>query len=309
LQANLFSIAIFDEASQIPLEHSFGALQRAKRFLVAGDPQQMSPSSYFSGSNDTLDLLHQSSFYLPNLFLSYHYRSYHTELISFSNTHFYQNRLHAFRHADFQENPIHFKYVEQAFYDNRVNIKEAQEVARFISQKINSKEKIGVVAFSENQLQAIFNELPQKIRDEIQDKMENDEIFFKSVENVQGDECDELIISFGYGFSEVEGVFAMRFGPMNLSNGAKRLNVLLTRARKMIHFFASVKSEDFKNSSNETVNLIRKWFQKIESQPEKSHNENFEVGFRKFVEENNNILVINTLISIYKNRKWKISNE
>jgi hypothetical protein len=101
----------------------------------------------------------------------------------------------------------------------------------------------------------------------------------------------------------------MRFGPMNLSNGAKRLNVLLTRARKMIHFFASVKSEDFKNSSNETVNLIRKWFQKIESQPEKSHNENFEVGFRKFVEENNNILVINTLISIYKNRKWKISNE
>ena len=42
-------------------------------------------------------------------------------------------------------------------------------------------------------------------------------------------------------------------------NGRKRLNVLLTRAIKSIHFFCSIRSTDFRLSDNESVNLLRQW--------------------------------------------------
>ena len=88
--------------------------------------------------------------------------------------------------------------------------------------------------------------------------------FFKSLENVQGDECDILLISFAYGRNET-GDFNMRFGPMNTLNGRKRLNVLLTRAIKRIEFFCSVRASEFKISDNESIELIRQWFSFSES--------------------------------------------
>ena len=75
---------------------------------------------------------------------------------------------------------------------------------------------------------------------------------------MQGDECDSLIIGFGYAPNE-NGDFHLRFGPMNTENGRKRLNVLLTRARESIDFFCSVRSSDFKLSDNESINLLRQW--------------------------------------------------
>ena len=45
-------------------------------------------------------------------------------------------------------------------------------------------------------------------------RLDSDTAFFKALENVQGEECDQLIISLGYGKNE-NGEFHMRFGPMN----------------------------------------------------------------------------------------------
>jgi hypothetical protein len=52
---------------------------------------------------------------------------------------------------------------------------------------------------------------------------------------------------------------------MNMENGRRRLNVLLTRARKRLEFFSSVSYADFKLSDNESVDLLRLWFASIES--------------------------------------------
>ena len=306
LAPSLFSVAIFDEASQIPFEHAIGSLQRANRILVAGDPQQMSPSSYFSANKESIDLLHQANYYLPSLFLSFHYRSQHPSLIHFSNTYFYEGRLKAFRHAHQTNHPIDFHYVENGYFENRVNKTEAQKVALYISSKINGNETLGIVAFSESQLACIYSSLSDPIRTKLHQRIEMDEVFFKSVENVQGDECDELIISFGYGYNEKDGDFSMRFGPINLANGPKRLNVLFSRARKKISFFASVTSKDFKPSSNEAIELLRKWFAEVEKPINENQPHQPSISFRSLVESNSNMLTINTLLSVYKQREWEI---
>ena len=141
-------------------------------------------------------------------------------------------------------------------------------------------------------------------------------LFFKALENVQGEECDRLIVSFGYAVNEA-GEFALRFGPINSKNGTKRLNVLLTRARKKIHFFSSVKAADFKLSSNEAIRLLHLFFLQLETiQPTQSPvfpfqlaptiNEN-ELCFDKVytnIQQANELI---TFVRVLTNRSWKLN--
>ena len=114
-------------------------------------------------------------------------------------------------------------------------------------------------------MESIFQQLNAADRIRLLTRIDEDSLFFKALEQVQGDECDRLIISFGYAKNE-NGQFEMRFGPVNEKNGSKRLNVLFSRARKNIDFFASVKSEDFALSSNNSIRLLWRWFVFIEGE-------------------------------------------
>lgn len=264
LEKERFDFVVFDEASQIPLPHALGALHRGKRVVVAGDEQQMSPSSYFkAGTQETIDLLHQAGYYWKSAHLKHHYRSVHPQLIAFSNKHFYQNSLIAYPSGNATENPIHFIFCENGIFDNRQNEDEAKQVAELIEQKIKTSESIGIVAFSESQLHCIWEKLSPKTNQRLLDRIDEGTAFVKTLEHVQGEECDELIISLGYAKNS-DGQFLMRFGPLNQKSGSKRLNVLLTRAKKAIHFVASVQSKDFKISDNEAVNLLRLFIQDLE---------------------------------------------
>ena len=95
--------------------------------------------------------------------------------------------------------------------------------------------------------------------------MRENKIFFKALEQVQGEECQTLVISLGYGRNK-EGQFHRRFGPLNQKNGTKRLNVLFTRAIEQIHFFSSVQASDFQLSANEAINLLRLYLLELETQ-------------------------------------------
>ncbi len=259
MEQNCFDLVIFDEASQIPIQHALGAIQRSKRVVVAGDEHQMGPSNYFqSGSNEITDLLHQASYYFPKVPLLHHYRSAHPELIAFSNKHFYEGKLTAYPSVESVERPIKHHYIENARFVDRVNELEAKTIATHISIKLHQPKSIGIVAFSEEQLACIWKQLDSETQEKLSNHQETYGGFFKALENVQGDECDSLIIGFGYAPNE-SGDFHMRFGPMNTGNGRKRLNVLLTRARESIDFFCSIRSSDFKLSDNESINLLRQW--------------------------------------------------
>ena len=264
LEEAIFDIAIFDEASQIPIQNALGTIHRASQIIVAGDENQMGPSNYFkSGDQESLDILHQANYNWPNIRLKHHYRSVHPDLISFSNTHFYNNELTAYPQYNALL-PIRHHYIEDGRFIDRKNEIEAKAVVQRIREVLKTSGSIGVVAFSEEQLSLIWNLLSANEQEELNNKLDSNEGFFKALENVQGDECDSLIISFGYGKNE-EDKFMMRFGPMNSANGRKRLNVLLTRAINTIDFFCSVSSSDFKLTDNESIQLLRKWIAFSES--------------------------------------------
>lgn len=265
LQRNLFQVGLFDEASQLPLSHSIGALQRVETAVIAGDPQQMRPSSYFNRQADgVIDLLHQAAFHLPRQLLRFHYRSENPSLIEFSNQHFYESQLKTWPSTYADKQALHLHYIENAIYQNRENKQEAKALAQDLKKWLQTNDKIGVVAFSEQQLQCIWNQLDSNTQALLEEKINLRQVFFSALEQVQGEECDHLLISFGFGKNET-GEFHMRFGPMNQAQGDKRLNVLLTRAKKSLHFYCSVKASDFPAKKSPSVELIWKWFVFIEN--------------------------------------------
>jgi superfamily I DNA and/or RNA helicase len=310
MKTELFDLVIFDEAGRIPITHAIGAMQRAKKAIVAGDPQQMGPSSYFGeNSIDETDLLHQATYYFKNVFLSNHYRSKNKNLIEFSNAYFYDNKLNVYPKFNLlNEQPIQLNYVKNAIYKEGQNEIEALQVAIEIEKRMLSTDTIGIVAFSESQLNLIFSKLNSKNQELLLERIKNDTAFFKTLEQVQGDECDLLLISFGYGKNE-DGKFEMRFGPLNQQNGKKRLNVLFTRARNKIIFYASVKSDDFPISENESIRLLWLWFCFIEKIKDKSSKNNLpisnEIQFKELVYSSTNRIELLNKISVWEERGWK----
>jgi superfamily I DNA and/or RNA helicase len=311
-------LVIFDEASQIPIQHSLGAIHRSKRVVIAGDEHQMGPSNYFqAGSNDIQDLLHQASYYFPKVPLLHHYRSVHPELIAFSNKHFYGGKLTAYPSAGNTEQPIQHHFIEEGRFIDRTNEPEAKAIAQQIESLLREEKSVGIVAFSEEQLACIWKQLTSSTQEKLLEHQEVHGGFFKALENVQGDECDRLVIGFGYAPDET-GNFNLRFGPMNTANGRKRLNVLLTRARETIDFFCSVRSSDFKLSENESINLLRQWIAFSETSQVRDEtlfphglvpilDKTNQLNFSRIQEVLPMAREVVTLQSVLENRGWNIS--
>jgi hypothetical protein len=70
-------------------------------------------------------------------------------------------------------------------------------------------------------------------------------LFVKNLENVQGDERDHIIISTTFGPDE-KGKFHRNFGPLGRTGGGRRFNVLVTRAREMIHLVTSIPTTEYR---------------------------------------------------------------
>ena len=308
MEKDQFDLVIFDEAGQIPLSYALGALQRAKRVLVAGDHQQMSPSSYFRQSEElVIDVLHQSAYYLSNVLLTHHYRSRDARLIAFSNRYFYGGRLRTFAEKTMNENQLKLTYVPNGQYSDGVNVIEAKVLAQLVEKALLSQDKYGVVAFSEAQLNMIQANMSPKAQQQLEEAIENDRFFFKALEQVQGEECDHLIVGFGYGKNK-EGKFDMRFGPINLKNGEKRLNVLFSRARKSIHFVTSVERSDFSSSKNEGVQRLKDWFVYIAEQSKMTEEiSESSISFQSLIEEEESYLSFINRYRVLSQRNWNLS--
>jgi superfamily I DNA and/or RNA helicase len=266
----------------------------------------MAPSSFFKKKQSLeINLLHHANYYLKHIFLSNHYRSAHPHLIKFSNSHFYNNRLKAFQDTSIEDNPIQHYHIKTAVFTDRKNIIEAQKVAVFITEKIKAKEKLGIVAFSETQLECIYENLSEETKVLLEKRMDEDTLFFQSLEKVQGDECDRLIVSFGYGFNS-EKKFEMRFGPVNLNQGHKRLNVLFSRAKRNIDFFSSVTHSDFPKTENEGVIHLKKWFEMLQNR-EYSRQVEKNISIKSILEDCKGFNDLLSYLNVYQNRGYKIN--
>jgi primosomal replication protein N'' len=171
LKPGLFDLVVYDEASQMPVEHAIPTLFRAKRVVISGDEKQMPPTSFFSSRIDDdedefdpeevdeeateseraahedqwtrreitscPDLLELGRWALPKVMLQIHYRSKYRELISFSNAAYYRDALNVpARHPEEairEARPITVVRVEGT-YGDQTNAQEAVEVVRLLSE-------------------------------------------------------------------------------------------------------------------------------------------------------------------------------
>jgi hypothetical protein len=271
-----FDVVIFDEASQVRPSDAINCIYRGDQLIVAGDEQQLPPTSFFdSAFGDDDDEYDEEDFAefesilklclgaggLRQLPLRWHYRSQHEGLILYSNHSFYEGRLISFPGAvhSAEDLGVELYYVPDGVYRRGTSRDNPREAAMVVDRMMHWAEwtqahpehavNLGVVAFSEAQASAVEVELDRR-RQERPD-LDNffqegrlDGYFIKNLENVQGDERDVMIFSVGYGHDE-NGKFTMNFGPMNRSGGQRRLNVAITRARRRVEVVSSVRSEEF----------------------------------------------------------------
>lgn len=277
----LFDVVVFDEASQCRLEEALPVLLRARRVVIAGDPKQLPPTRFFeqglTESDDTAaetaedvfiqqqseaeDLLAAAlNLNVQEAFLDVHYRSRNEALIGFSNENFYSGRLQPIpghpRNKAFQA-PIRLIKVN-GVYNERTNEVEAKAVADLVAELLDDSKppSIGIACFNINQRDLILDKLEEKsTQDRVfaerldlarkrrgHDSFEG--LFVRNLENVQGDERDHIIISTTFGFDS-EGKFRRNFGALSRVGGERRLNVLVTRAREMIHLLTSIPRSEY----------------------------------------------------------------
>ena len=188
--------------------------------------------------------------------LEWHYRSRDPSLIQVSNAEFYENALVLPPSPLQVDKNYGLKFIKVAgVYATRgsgigrtgTNRIEAEAICRAVAKHARDWKdlSLGVVAFSKAQADMITEVLEldrrkDKELDQFLKEGKAEDVFVKNIENVQGDERDVIFISVGYGPTEANGrLTSMRFGPVNLEGGERRLNVLFSRARVRCAVFAS----------------------------------------------------------------------
>ena len=279
LREGLFDLVIFDEASQCFAENGLPAIARGKQVVITGDNQQLRPSDLYRTRLDDIEpdeempialevesLLELAAQYLPQLSLTEHYRSHSLDLITFSNEHFYHNKLSLLPHFDDinrHEPAIRYLNVKGTWQQN-TNPVEAEAILELLSQLTAELpgRSVGIVTFNYPQQQLIQDMLESRLETTSVPGEKDYELppglFVKNIENVQGDERDVIVFSVGYAPDE-RGRLAMQFGSLNARGGENRLNVAVTRARERIYVVTSLWPEQLNvaDTANEGPRLLK----------------------------------------------------
>lgn len=262
-----FDLVIMDEASQLRPEEAIGAIARGKQLVVVGDPKQLPPTSFFSKMNQGSDeeeftttdaesiLDVCSSHFHPIRSLRWHYRSQHHSLIAYSNKNFYRSNLIVFPSPYGQGGRLGVRafYLADAIYENNSNLREAKRVVDAVVDHIltRSDESLGVVTLNIKQRDLISELLAERLNSMTEAGaykehwlIEGEPLFVKTLENVQGDERDAIIISTTFGKPSGSSAVRQNFGPISKQGGWRRLNVLFTRAKKSVTLYTSLRPDD-----------------------------------------------------------------
>ncbi len=277
-----FDLLVMDEASQIEPVDALGAIARCRQVVVVGDERQLPPTRFFAkitgsereddeegaGVADIESILGLfSARGLPERMLRWHYRSRHQSLIAVSNSQFYESKLFIAPSPYTSEAGMGlcFHHVPNGVFDSGgtgTNVAEAKLVAREVIRHAKTEPgfSLGVATFSAAQRRAIQDELELLRRlnpdtEEFFHAHPGEPFFVKNLENVQGDERDVIMISVGYG-RNAQGYMAMRFGPLGSDGGERRLNVLISRAKRRCEVHASITDDDIDLERNRSKGVF-----------------------------------------------------
>lgn len=278
-----FDVVIFDEASQVTPADAIGALMRTDRAIVAGDPHQLPPTSFFStsgggeddekaeaealgamaGTRNMESVLDVMSALLPppkgTRTLNWHYRSEDERLIAFSNA---QPNLYDWALTTFPgvAGADCLSHVLVPFRPGRIGQEDSvsDEVAKVVElvtehARTRPDASLGVIAMGIKHANRIQEALRRaQASDDVlaafldgtaSARTGEEKFFVKNLERVQGDERDAIILTIGYG-KNADGRMMYRFGPVNNEGGERRLNVAITRARSRMTVVSSFSAAD-----------------------------------------------------------------
>lgn len=297
LRESVFNKVIFDEASQLFIEKAVPSIARADSVIICGDSKQLRPTLFFESRYDEsdedvyleveqetaltetslLDYATTSNKYVSSM-LSYHYRCYYKELINFSNYAFYNGNLTFASNSKGNELlPIETINVEGE-WDGEKNVVEAKNVVSLVKDLLlNRKEEetIGIVTLNVNQRDLILDYLNDETRRDKQfgslynaerirrdnDTNEDESIFVKNLESVQGDERDIIIFSISYSKNS-KGSIGSALGEIQRQYGENRLNVAISRAKKKVYIVKSFMGNDLEiNEDNRGPSYFKKYLQ------------------------------------------------
>ena len=319
-----FDVLVIDEASQIRPEDALGLVARAKQIVVVGDKKQLPPTSFFDRVTadeeeadedlEAVDKPHGAKATAMESILSlcearglggrmlrWHYRSRHPSLIAVSNAEFYKHLvMPPAPDTERQRQGLVSRRVAGA-YDRggkRNNTVEAEAIVDAVAAHARDESglSLGIVTFSTAQRDTITEALETRRRtdaalDALLNRDGEDEVFIKSLENVQGDERDVILISVGYGPRTAGAKLdSMAFGPVSGEGGERRLNVLFTRARERCEVFASFAAGDIvlERTKGEGPRVLKRFLQYAESgvlEEHRSVGEDFDSPFEQHVAE------------------------
>ncbi|MGH9893283.1 MAG: DEAD/DEAH box helicase, partial [bacterium] len=269
-----FDLVLMDEASQVRPVEALGSIVRGKQVVVVGDDKQLPPTSFFDRAvADDAEPVDPEEFQaadvesilglctaqgIPDRMLRWHYRSQHESLIAVSNLEFYR-KLFIVPSAESEDLGLRFRKIAGVYDRGRTatNRVEAGVVAQAVieharrygqSARFPNGMSLGVGTFSVAQRDAVLDELELLWRQHPElaaffDADTPEPFFVKNLESIQGDERDVVFISVGYG-PDADGYVAMGFGPLSAQGGERRLNVLISRARRRCEVFSSISAAD-----------------------------------------------------------------
>ena len=235
-------------------------------------------------------LLDKAAVALPSVRLEWHYRSRHEGLIGFCNQAFYAGHLKTIPSrqmlipaapidtsvpAPMKEQaqrvlarPISFHRIADGSFVAQRNLKEAAYIADLVRALLShdASRTIGIVAFSQSQQAAIEDAIERLAADNPTFRnrldramgLEQEELFVKNLENVQGDERDIMIVSVAYG-PGAQGRMIMNFGPINQDGGEKRLNVIFSRAKHHVVVVTSIDPAQITNDWNKGAKALKRY--------------------------------------------------
>ncbi|GAB3420351.1 AAA domain-containing protein [Flindersiella endophytica] len=272
----LFDVVIFDEASQVRPQEAVTSIMRGKQLVIAGDECQLPPTNVFerqlageAGDEDEDDpaddfanfesILSVLRPVLRNERLVWHYRSQDERLIAFSNEEIYDRQLVTFP-GRLKEPPVVLHTTKGTPVPGEAGstVGEIEKVTDLVLDHARTRpgESLGVIAFGSAHADRIVRHIDtlRKAEPELdpffsEDRGVKNRFFVKSIETVQGDERDVIVLSLGYA-TNATGRASMHWGPLNNEGGERRLNVAVTRARRKMHVVSSISPGDFDPSGS-----------------------------------------------------------
>lgn len=287
----LFDLVIFDEASQVKPADAIPALLRGRQLVVAGDSRQLPPTEFFSKTLDgeidepdedatfeqtadeaaaprSLGSFTQDAesilFAVDRLLagqsrrLLWHYRSRDERLIATSNRFVYDGSLTTFPSADTPNAIEHIEVPYSPGIGGGTNSPEAEVAAVVKAVKAHAgshpDESLGVIAFGVKHQNRLEAALADAFRADpgLEERLNAKEPFFvKSIERVQGDERDAILLTVGYGKS-ADGALRLFWGPLLQAGGERRLNVAISRARLRMTLITSFGAHDLAEDGHDS---------------------------------------------------------